>query len=147
MNESRRAVAHVPGVRVYCTGCGAVREGKRLFLCRVVVVLWLGRCGGLTRKVGCLPTLRGWTSRSRRTNHLDRPPRRPCRESPGLFVLSLSHSLECSRKWVVNPPARLRGSRGGGLFSAPERAPPRLIKGLEAFPLSKLRWSREEPVS
>ena len=23
--ESRRAVAHVPGVRVYCTGCGAVR--------------------------------------------------------------------------------------------------------------------------
>ena len=33
--------------------------GKRLFLCRVVVVLWLGRCGGLTRKVGSLPTLRG----------------------------------------------------------------------------------------
>ena len=24
--ESRRAVAHVPGVRMYCTGCGAVRE-------------------------------------------------------------------------------------------------------------------------
>ena len=57
--ESRRAVAHVPGVRVYCTGCGAVREGKRLFLCRVVVVLWLGRCGGLTRKDGSLPSLRG----------------------------------------------------------------------------------------
>ena len=33
--------------------------GKRLFLCPVVVVLWLGRCGGLTRKVGNLPTLRG----------------------------------------------------------------------------------------
>ena len=59
MNESIRAVAHVPGVRVYCTGCGAVREGKRLFLCRVMVVLWLGRCGGLTRKVSSLPTLRG----------------------------------------------------------------------------------------
>ena len=62
MNESRSAVAHVPGVRVYCTGCGAVRGAKRLFLCRVVVVLWLGRCGGLTRKVGCLPRLP--TSRS-----------------------------------------------------------------------------------
>ena len=59
MNESRRAVAHVPGVRVYCTGCGAVREGKRLFLCPVVVVLWLGRCGGLTGKDGSLPTVRG----------------------------------------------------------------------------------------
>ena len=31
-----------------CTaqGCGAVREGKRLFVCPVAHVLWLGRCGG-----------------------------------------------------------------------------------------------------
>ena len=33
--------------------------GKRLFLYPVVVVLWLGRCGGLTRKDGSLPSLRG----------------------------------------------------------------------------------------
>ena len=74
------------------------------------------------------PNPKGWTSRSRRTSHLDRPPEHPCRESPGLFVLSLSLSLECSRQWVVNPPAQLRGSRGGKPFSAPARASPRLIK-------------------
>ena len=101
--ESRRAVAHVPGVRVYCTGCGAVR-GASVSSC---VVFWLFCGGGLTRKDGSLPTLRGGPLRSRRTSHSDRPPRRPCRESPGMFVLSLSHSLECSRQWVVNPSARL----------------------------------------
>ena len=36
------------------------------------------------------PNPNWWTSRSRRTSHLDRPPGRPCRESPGLFVLSLA---------------------------------------------------------
>ena len=56
--ESRRAVARVPGVRVYCTGCGGVR-GASVSSC---VVSWLF-CGwgaeeGLTRKVGSLPTLR-----------------------------------------------------------------------------------------
>ena len=35
--ESRRAVAHVPSVRVYCTGCGAVR-GASVSSC---VLLWL----------------------------------------------------------------------------------------------------------
>ena len=44
---------------MYCTGMWCCAWGKRLFLCGVVVVLWLGRCGGLTRKVGILPTLRG----------------------------------------------------------------------------------------
>ena len=93
MNESRRAVAHVPGVRMHCTGCGAVRGGKHLFLYPVVVVLWLGRCGGLTRKDGSLPSLRGGPHEVARTGQLDRPPGHPCRESPGLFVLSLSHFL------------------------------------------------------
>ena len=85
---------------VLCVGQASLRVS-------CCVVLWLGRCGGLTRKVSSLPTLRGGSSRSRRTSHLDRPPGRPCRESPGLFVLSLSHSSECSRQWVVNPPAQL----------------------------------------
>ena len=58
MNESRRAVAHVPGVRMYCTGCGAVLWVKR-FSCVLCVCLWMGRCGGLTRKDGSLPTQRG----------------------------------------------------------------------------------------
>ena len=56
--ESRRAVAHVPGVRVYCTGCGAVR-GASVSSC---VVLWLFVDGALrrsTRKDGSLPSLRG----------------------------------------------------------------------------------------
>ena len=33
--------------------------GKRLFVCPVVVVLWPGHCGGLTRKDASLPSLRG----------------------------------------------------------------------------------------
>ena len=42
--ESRRAVAHVPGVRMYCTGCGAVREAS-VSSCILFVVLWPGHCG------------------------------------------------------------------------------------------------------
>ena len=52
------------------------------------------------------PNPKGWTSRSRRTNHLDRPPGRPCRESPGLFVLSLSHYVDRAA-WVVSPRKRV----------------------------------------
>ena len=143
--------------------------GKRLFLCRVVVVLWPGRCGGLTRKVGNLPTLRGGPQRSRHTSHTDCPPGHPCRESPGLFVLSLSHSLECSRQ-CVHLLARLRGSRRVGCkppqarlhallnacaagesttagslkaasLNASAASESTTAGGLEA--LSKLRWSRE----
>ena len=40
------------------------------------------------------PNPKGWILRSRRTSHLDRPRWRPCRKSPGLFVLSLSHSSD-----------------------------------------------------
>ena len=87
--ESRRAVAHVPGVRMYCTGCGAVR-GASVSSC---VLLCSFVAGALRRShaEGRQPPIpKGWTSRSRRTSHFDRPPGRPCRESPGLFVLSLS---------------------------------------------------------
>ena len=104
--ESRRAVAHVPGVRMYCTGCGAVR-GASVSSC---VLLCSFVAGALRRShaEGRQPPIpKGWTSRSRRTSHFDRPPGRPCRESPGLFVLSLSHSLECNRQWFVSPPAQL----------------------------------------
>ena len=78
-----------------------------------VCFLWLGRCEGSTQKHCCLRTLRGGSSQLPHQPP-DRTPERPCRESPGLFVQSLSHSLECSRQWVVNPPARLCGSRGVG---------------------------------
>ena len=42
--ESRRAVAHVPGVRMYCTGYGAVRESS-VSSCILFVVLWPEHCG------------------------------------------------------------------------------------------------------
>ena len=62
--ESRRAVAHVPGVRVYCTGCGAVR-GASVSSC---VLLWLfcgwGAAEGLTQKVSLPPNPKGWIPRS-----------------------------------------------------------------------------------
>ena len=50
MNETHRAVAPVHGVRVYCTGYGAVPH----FLCPLVCVLWLWRCEGSTQKLCCL---------------------------------------------------------------------------------------------
>ena len=100
--ESRRAVAHVPS----CTGYGAVRgasvSSSVLLCCFVAGALRRSHTEGQQP-----PNPKVWTSRSRRTSHLDRPPGRPCRESPGLFVLSLSHSWECNRQWVVNPTARL----------------------------------------
>ena len=70
-----------------------MRESSPLFVC-FVVVLWLGRCEGAEGKQP--PKTKGLTTRMRRTSHIDRPPGRRCRKSPGLFVLSLSHSLECS---------------------------------------------------
>ena len=126
--ESRRAVAHVPSVRVHCTGYGAVRgasvSSSVLLCCFVAGALRRSHTEGQQP-----PNPKGWTSRSRRTSHLDRPPGRPCRESPGLFVLSLSHSWECNRQWVVNPPARLPWiARRWALLSPQRRASPRLIK-------------------
>ena len=127
MNERMSHNVRLHMCQVYvCTaqGYGAVRESS------------VSSCGCSCFVAGALrrshaegqqpPNPKGWTSRSRRTSHLDRPPGRPCRESPGLFVLSLSHSLECSRQWVVNPPARLRGSRRVG--RSPRKRVSRLIK-------------------
>ena len=54
-----------------------------------------------------LPTLRGGPHAAARTILFLDLPVRSCRESPGLFVLSLSHSWGCNRQWVVNPPAQL----------------------------------------
>ena len=116
-----------------CTAqvCGAVRESSPSSLCLVVVVLWLGRCEGSTRKVSSLPTLRGGSSRSRRTSHLDRAPGCPCRKSPGLFVLSLSHSLECSSSRLsihthtsasLNANADGESTTAGGLEAASSNA-------------------------
>ena len=149
--ESRRAVAHVPGVRVYCTGCGAVREGKRLFLCRVAVVLWLGRCGSLTRKVGCLPTLRGgphavaapatWTdllgARAERvpdcSSYLSRI---PWSAADGRLSIHPRDSVDRAA-WAEAPSdARLHA-----LLNASAASESTTAGGLEA--LSKLRWSRE----
>ena len=126
--ESRRAVAHVPGVRVYCTGCGAVR-GASVSSCVLLCCFVAGALRRSHTEGQQPPNPKGWTSRSRRTSHLDRPPGRPCRESPGLFVLSLSHSLECNRQWFVSPPVQLPWIAPRQL-QAPASASPRLIKRL-----------------
>ena len=105
MDESRRAVAHVPSVRMYCKGYGAVR-GASVSSCVLLCCFVAGALRRSHTEGRQPPNPKGWTSRSRRTSHLDRPPGRPCRESPGLFVLSLSHSSKCNRQWVVNPPAQ-----------------------------------------
>ena len=42
MNETHRAVAPVHGVRVDCTGYGAVRESSHTFCVLLCVLLWLG---------------------------------------------------------------------------------------------------------
>ena len=81
---------------------------NRLLSCPLVCgfCAW-GAALGNARKVSTPPSPKGRYPASRRTRHSCRPPGRPCRESPGLFVLSLSHSSECNRQWVVNPPAQL----------------------------------------
>ena len=56
MNESQRAVAHVPGVRMHCTGYGAVREAS-VSSCVLLCCFVAGALRGLTRKDGSLPTL------------------------------------------------------------------------------------------
>ena len=105
--ESRRAVAHVPGVRVYCTGYGAVR-GASVSSCVLLCCFLAGALRRSHTEGQQPPNPKVWTSRSRRTSHLDRPPGRPCRESPGLFVLSLSHSVECVGEGCQSLHALLR---------------------------------------
>ena len=143
--ESRRAVAHVPGVRVHCTGYGAVRgasvSSSVLLCCFVAGALRRSHAEGQQP-----PNPKGWTSRSRRTSHLDRPPGRPCRESPGLFVLSLAFlgvqqtvGRQSTRATPVDRAASaLVGHRRLHPFGesvqmwthAPASASPRLIKRL-----------------
>ena len=116
-------------VYVYCTGIWCCACVKPLFVC-LALVLWLGRCGGLTRKVSSLPTLRGGPVRSRRTSHLDRPPGRPCRKSPRLFVLSLSHSLECDTNGGCRSPRATSAPLNANAVDESTTA-----GGLEALPL------------
>ena len=70
-------------------GCGAVRGSSRSY-CVLFVLFVAGALRRSHTEGQQPPNPKGWTSRSRRTSHLDRPPGRPCRESPGLFVLSLA---------------------------------------------------------
>ena len=114
---------------VHCSGCGAVRAQSSLPVSSVHGFGVWGAARSHDQKVKRLPTLRGGPAQRPHQIHLDRPPGRPCRESPGLFVLSLSHSWGCNRQWVVNPPARLPWlARRQAAFSPQRRASPRLIK-------------------
>ena len=97
--ETHRAVALVHGVRVYCTGCGAVRESSHIYCVLLCVFCGWGAAEGLTQKVSRLPTLRGGPSAVATG--------RPCRESPGLFVLSLSHYVDRAAVGCQPPQARL----------------------------------------
>ena len=129
---------------------------NRLLSCPLVCgfCAW-GAALGNARKVSTPPSPEGRYPASRRTRRSCRPPGRPCRESPGLFVLSLSHSSESNRQWVVNPPARLRGSRRVGTVGhrrlhpfgesvqmwthAPATTSPRLIKRLRCRRVTDLK--------
>ena len=89
-------------------------------LCPVVFVLWLGRCGGLTRKHSCLPTLRGGSSR--RTPHHPLGPTSWApvqRESRTVRPISLAFLGVQQTVGCQSTRATSRGSRGGKPFSAP----------------------------
>ena len=107
MNETHRAVAPVHGVRVYCTGCGAVRESSHTLLCPLVCAFVAGALRRIHAEALLPPDPKGWISSvatpATWTDLLGARAERV----PELFVLSLSHSWECNRQWVVNPPARL----------------------------------------
>ena len=87
------------------------------------------------------PNPKGWTSRSRRTSHLDRPPGRPCRESPGLLVLSPSHSVDRAA-WVVSP--RRRASPA--LLNASAAGESTTVGGLKAASLNASAASESTPL-
>ena len=132
---------------VHCSGCGAVR-------CTVVTscvqCLWfwcLGRCEVSRSEGQAPPDPKGWTCAAAAPDTLAdllgaRAERVPDCSS---YLSRIPGSAKDSGSSIH--PRDSRGSPGGKPFSAPARASPRLIKGLETFPLSKLRWSREEPVS
>ena len=134
MNETHRAVA-LCIVYVRCTGCGAVLWVKR-FSCVQCVCLWMGRCRGSHAEGQSPPNPKRWTLRRRRTSHLDRPPGRPCRESPRLFVLSLSHSMECTDGRLSIHPRDSASSNANAVGESTTAG------GLEAASLNacKRRW-------
>ena len=122
--------------------------GKRLFLCPVVVVLWLGRCGGLTRKDGSLPSLRGgphavaapatWTdlqgARAERvpdcSSYLSRIPRSATDSGSSIHPRD---SVDRAAAGPFQPPrARLHASLNASAASESTTA-----GGLEAFFLSQ----------
>ena len=70
-----------------------------------VVVSWLGRCGGLTRKVGCLPTLRGGPPQLH-ANHSDRPLGAHAEGVPDCSSYLLRIPW-IARRWVVGPRTRV----------------------------------------
>ena len=146
--ESRRAVALVPGVRMYCTGCGAVR-GASVSSC---VLLWLF-CGWALRRShaeGRQPPIpKGWTSRSRRTSQPGPTSRAPVqRESRTVRPISLAFlgvqqtvgrqstratSVDRAAAGPFQPPrARLHASLNASAASESTTA-----GGLEAFFLSQ----------
>ena len=103
MNELQRAVALVRVRVLHRDVVLCVSQASLRVSCGCFVV---GALRGSHTEGQQPPNPKGWTSRSRCTNHLDRPPGRPCRESPGLFVLSLA--LRGSRRVGCQlPQARL----------------------------------------
>ena len=122
-----------------------MRESSPSSCVLFVVVLWLGlrRSHAEGQQP---PNPKGWILRSRRTSHLDRPPGRPCRKSPRLFVLSLTHSLECSSSGLsihartsasLNANAVDESTTAGGLEAASLNACGRVDpRGLEDVPLN-----------
>ena len=113
--ETRRGVAPTCyGVPCVCTGYGAVRGQPSAVVSTCVWFCVWGAALGNARKNSTPPSPKGRYPASRHTRHSCRPPGRPCRESPGLFVLSLSRiPRSATDSGSSIHPRDFRGSRGG----------------------------------
>ena len=95
------------------------------------------------------PNPKGWILRRRRTRHIVRPPGRTCRKSPGVFVLSLSHSMECTA--VPRDPASLNANAvgesttAGDLEAAPSNASGRVDPQRGSWNLLTMSSQRVSP--
>ena len=128
MNETHRAVALVHGVRVYCTGCGAVRESSHTFCVLLCVCFVAGALRRIHAEALLPPDPQGWISAvAAPATWTDLLGARAERVPDCSSYLSRIPGSATDSGLSIHPRDS-RGSPSGKPFSAPARASPRLIK-------------------
>ena len=94
MKHDVRVAATCYSIACICTGYGAVRGHPSAVVSGCVWVFVSGALRWVPLRRSSASRPQGVDLRSRRTRHACRPPGRPCRRDPGLFVQFSPHSLD-----------------------------------------------------